>query len=156
MIIIRGVQYQGIHNQSLADWFGLSYNWTEGFYSYIHTRVKDANQFRFNSVNDIVSSYLNSVRGRFNLPPLTLAAANLFPPGTPFPITMTGDRNQDIAGLPAAPANYTWHHAENIWYANRHLHCNMYLVASAYHSANHHCGGVNEYKWIYAIGYRDS
>lgn len=156
MIIIRGRQYQGIYNDSIAGWFGPHYYWTDAFYNYIYTRVNNANPFHFNSVNDIVTSYIASVRGRFALAPLPLPAVQLHPPGNPFPIRMTGDRDDDISGLLRAPANFTWHHAENIWYSGGNLYCNMYLVATAYHSANRHCGGVNEYKWIYITGYRDA
>ncbi len=154
MITIKGRQYRGINNQRLENWFGPHYIWTETFYNYIRERVEDDNPFNFNSVNNIVLSYLDSVRNRFQYPPLTNISAHLYGGSTRHRIAMTGSGNQDIANLMREPDGYTWHHAENIFYENSRLYCYMYLVESEYHSKNRHCGGVNEYKWIYIVGYR--
>lgn len=157
MLTIHGNQINGIHDDRLSDALGPSYTWTTTFFNYIHGMINGGNN-RFASMNSMIQSYLNTVRGNFIYGTLNLAPANLYNRRmTAYPIRMTGDRDSDVrlavSTYHLSPANYTWHHAENIWYSSKSMYCNMYLVDSNYHKA-HHCGGVNEYKWIYEVGYR--
>lgn len=154
MIDIRGQLYNDIHDDRLRKAFDYSYTWTETFFNYLHSRIYTNTVFRYSSKKDIIDKYLLSASARFSIGPLRLYHQRLCPGHLrAYPIIMTGDRSRDLIGLPPAPPNYTWHHAENIWYYKGHLCCNMFLVDSYYH-VHPHCGGVNEYKWIYAIGYR--
>lgn len=154
MLEINRKQYNDVDDARLRDAFGYSFWWTGTFYNYLLNKIRDNTVFRYPSKRNLIDSYLLWVSARFLTGPLRLNQQVLEPNhAQAYPIVMTGSRSDDLKGLPQAPPNYTWHHAENIWYKKGHLYCNMFLVDSAYHSRQH-CGGVNEYKWIYTTGYR--
>lgn len=179
MLTIHGRTYTQLNDSNLALKLGAHYRWTTTFHNYIHNLIYNRNinpPPDFPCMDDMIQDYLALVSPNFALQPLFVQPGWLYyPPGQnlirPMPavieIRMTGsrDRDENIANsklrrtfqLPLSmtlpPPNYTWHHAEGIYYHDRNFFCKMCLVDTAQHRARH-CGGVNEYKWIYATGYR--
>lgn len=116
----------------------------------------DQHIYRFRSTEGLARTILeNRMRRR----PLQLWFLHPYRPG-PYLIRMQGRRRDDevlanrAAGLDWTPDNYTWHHAENIFYFRQGIYwCNMYLIESNYHNTTPHTGGVNEYEFFTGIKY---
>ena len=172
MLTIHNTTYAGINDPNLRRALGIHVNWIGTFFNYVHNMIYSAQGFRFPSMNAMIQNYLNVVTPNFGLFPLNINPAwmcYIQPLNHPMPqavqvvIRMTGSRNGDefrannelfrrYGTLP--PAGYTWHHVEGMWYRSGHFYCNMCLVDSTQHNTRRHYGAVNEYKWIYAVGYR--
>lgn len=173
MLTIHSINYTEIYADGLRLALGMNFLWSHTFYDYIYRMIYYAPGGKFSSMDAMIQQYLSTVRPKFGLRPLTIQPAWLYtipsPNNSPAQVVapvmirMTGRRDDDELqannelfrryGM-FPPAGYTWHHVEKMWYRDRQFYCYMCLVKTSEHSTRRHYGAVNEYKWIYAVGYR--
>ena len=170
MLTVHNTTYAGINDPNLRRALGIHVNWTGTFFNYVYNRIYSTQRLGFPSMNAMIQDYLNIVTPNFGLFPLNIQPAWMFhiqfpnqPRAVQVVIRMTGSRDNDELrannelfrqyGI-FPPVGYTWHHVEGMWYQSGHFYCNMCLVDSEQHNRHRHYGAVNEYKWIYAVGYR--
>lgn len=153
MLRIRGVIINDIDHRILVRAFGYGYERNERFDDWIGRMIEDRRIHNYRSADEIGRAFFQrNVHNR-------LVIQFEHPRYRAVIIAMTGRRQRDeeqanrILGLLRTPANYTWHHCENIRRIGNRFRCRMILIETWYHR-HPHTGGVREYELLTNTRYR--